>query len=109
MAQVTVDVNGKPNPVGCEDGQEAHVHELAKIFDEQVTQVAHAVGQLGEARLFLMGALMLADELSDLRARLAHAQADLAEIQGGQAEKELRAVTALDSAALKIEALIAKV
>ena len=54
MAQVTLSVNGRPYVVGCEDGQEAHLTELAKLFDTQVRQVSQDVGQLGETRLFLM-------------------------------------------------------
>ena len=29
MAQITIDINGKPYVVGCEDGQEAHLTEIA--------------------------------------------------------------------------------
>jgi cell division protein ZapA len=65
MAQINVEVNGRPYAVGCEDGQEAHLIELAKMFDHQVRQVGHDMGQLGDTRLFLMGALLLADELAD--------------------------------------------
>jgi cell division protein ZapA (FtsZ GTPase activity inhibitor) len=62
--------------VGCEDGQEAHLTELARLFDTQVRQVSQEVGQLGETRLFLMAALLLADELSDLRGRHAGLQSE---------------------------------
>ena len=71
MAQINVDVNGRPYAVGCEDGQEPHLQELAKLFDHQVRQVSQDMGQLGDTRLFLMGALMLADELYDAKSRLA--------------------------------------
>ena len=54
MAQVTLSVNGRPYVVGCEDGQEAHLTELARLFDTLVQQVSQDVGQLGETRLFLM-------------------------------------------------------
>jgi cell division protein ZapA len=77
MAQVTIEVNGRPYTVGCEDGQEGHLAQLAGLFDRQVREVGQEVGQLGETRLFLMGALLLADELFDVQARLAHAQTEL--------------------------------
>jgi cell division protein ZapA len=108
MGQVTIQVNGRPYPVGCEDGQEAHVQELAAVFDEQVRQVAAEVGQLAESRLFLMGALLLADELADLRARVGALQTDLARLQADRARSDLRAVAALEEAARQIEALGAK-
>lgn len=105
MAQVTLSVNGRPYVVGCEDGQEAHLNELARLFDEQVQQVSKDVGQLGETRLFLMAALLLADELSDLRGRMAGLQADHARLQSEAGTVEGRAVAALEAAARRIEKL----
>lgn len=67
MATVTVEVNGRPYAVGCADGQEERVRILAKQFDNQVRQVAGDVGHVGDLRLFLMSALILADELHEAR------------------------------------------
>ncbi|MBI1406394.1 MAG: cell division protein ZapA [Caulobacter sp.] len=105
MAQLNVTVNGKPFLVGCEDGQEHHLMELAATFDQQVQAVGKEVGQLGETRLFLMTALLLTDELSDLRMRLGHLQNELARSQSEQARIEMKAAAALESAARKIEKL----
>ena len=105
MAQVTLDVNGRPYVVGCEDGQEPRLHELAKLFDGHVRQVSRDLGQLGDSRLFLMGALLLADELSELKARHATLQAELGRLQSDHARVEARAVAALESAAKRIEKL----
>jgi len=105
MAQVTLSVNGRPYAVGCEDGQEAHLTELARLFDTQVRQVSQDVGQLGETRRFLMAAVLLADELSDLRGRLAGLQADHARLQSEAGTVEGRAVAALEAAARRIEKL----
>jgi cell division protein ZapA len=107
MAQVTVEINGKPYTVGCEDGQESHLRALAAVFDRQVRVVAQEVGALGETRLMLMGALLLSDELEEARARLAHVQKDLARVQSDYARAEARAVLALDAASKRIEALAA--
>ena len=105
MAQINVDVNGRPYAVGCEDGQEQHLIELAKMFDHQVRQVSQDMGQLGDTRLFLMGALLLADELADVRGRLGALQAEIARLQADRVRVETRAVTALESAAKRIEKL----
>ena len=105
MAQLTIEVNGRPYLVGCEDGQESHLRELAKLFDSQVQQLSGSVGQLGETRLFLMGALMMADELADARARLAHLQGEATRLRAELQTVETRASTALDAAAQRIEAL----
>ena len=67
MATVTVEVNGRPYPVGCADGQEERVKQLAAQFNDKVASVADQVGQVGDLNLFLMGALMLADELSEAK------------------------------------------
>src|SRR3954463_10207062 len=107
MAQLTIQVNGRPYTVGCEDGQEAHLREIPRLFDRQVRQVSQDVGQLGETRLFLMGALLLADELSDLKLRLAHAQSELSRLQADQGRVEGRAVQAIEAAAKRIEKLAA--
>lgn len=105
MAQINVDVNGRPYAVGCEDGQEAHLQELAKLFDHQVRQISHDMGQLGDTRLFLMGGLLLADELLDARSRLAALQVEVSRLQSERTRVESRAVSALESAAAKIEKL----
>jgi len=107
MAQVTVEVNGRPYAVGCEDGQEQHLLDLAKMFDQQVRHVSADMGQLGDTRLFLMGALLLADELSDAKGRLASLQAEVGRLQTERARLETRAVSALEAAALKVEKLAA--
>ncbi len=108
MAQLNININGRPYAVGCEDGQEAHLSELAKIFDRQVRQVSEDMGQLGETRLFLMGALLLADELMDAKARLPAVQAELARLQSDNARLESRAAAALEKAAVRIEKLAAE-
>jgi cell division protein ZapA len=98
MAQVTIEVNGRPYVVGCEDGQEQHLRDLAHLFDRQVRSVSQDMGQLGD-----MGALLMADELYDARQRLAAMQTELTRLQTGQSRTENRAVMALESAAKRIE------
>lgn len=70
MATVTVDINGRPYAVGCADGQEDRVRILARQFDANVRTVAGDVGHVGDLRLFLMAALVLADELHEARLSL---------------------------------------
>jgi cell division protein ZapA len=103
MAQVTIEVNGRPYVVGCEDGQEQHLRDLAHLFDRQVRSVSQDMGQLGDTRLLLMGALLMADELYDARQRLAAQQTELTRLQTAQSRVENRAVMALDNAAKRIE------
>ena len=105
MAQVNIDVNGRSYQVGCEDGQEAHLRELAAIIDKQVREVALEVGQLGDTRLLLMSALLMADELSEARRRMGANLAEVTRLQTEHAKAEARALAALEKAAEKIEAL----
>src|ERR1700710_1968273 len=105
MAQISVEVNGRPYAVGCEDGQENHLLELAKMFDHQVRQVGQDMGQLGDIRLFLMGALLLDDKLADARVRLNELQSELSRVQSDRGRLETRAVAALETAAKRIEKL----
>ncbi len=107
MGQVTVNVNGRPYVVGCEDGQEGHVERLAQEFDRQVREVGQQVGNVGELRLFLMAALVASDEVLDARARLAEAHRKLEQGQTSAQGGEARAIAALDAAAARIEALSA--
>ena len=107
MATVNVIVNGRPYSVGCEDGQEAHVEALARDFDRQVEEVGGQVGQVGDLRLFLMAALVTADELADAKLRLAQAHSQLANGPAA-ASPDPRVIAAIDGAASRIEALVAK-
>ncbi len=65
MAQVTIRINGYSYPVGCEDGQERHLEAMADEVDRRVDEIKAAAGTLGESRLLMLAALMLADELHD--------------------------------------------
>jgi cell division protein ZapA len=108
MAQVSIEVNGRAYVVGCEDGQERRLGELARTVDAQIRLVARDVGPLGETRLILMGALVMADEISDLRAQIDALRAEVAEAKAGVGRAELAAVAALEAAAARIETLAAE-
>ena len=106
MATVTIDVNGRSYSVGCEDGQEAHVASLARQYDAQVREVSAAVGQVGELRLFLMAALLAADEAYDFKHRLAEAKAEVARLRDSHAAIEDAAARAVNGAAQRLEDLV---
>jgi cell division protein ZapA len=107
MGQVTIHVNGKPYLVGCEDGEERRLEALAADFDAKVK--ALGVGSaLGETRLILMGALVLADEAVVMAERLAAANAEAERLRGQLDIADSRAVAALEAAAKKIESLAAR-
>ncbi|MDD2878042.1 MAG: cell division protein ZapA [Acidiphilium sp.] len=70
MAQVTIRINGYTYLVGCEDGQEEHLTDMASDIDRRITSIKAIGGQSGEARLLVLAALLLADELHDTKATL---------------------------------------
>ena len=70
MAQINVKVNGRSYAVGCDDGQEEHVGYLAEYIDKRMQELVGTVGQVGEARLMLLAALLIADDLSELYDRI---------------------------------------
>ena len=67
MAQVTITINGRNYPVACNAGEEGRIGELARYVDGKVKAFAKEIGAVGEARLLLLTALVLADELAEAR------------------------------------------
>ncbi len=67
MGQVNIRINGQPYELACDDGQESHLRGLAEMVDQQVADLARSVGQVGDARLLLMAALLICDELAEAR------------------------------------------
>ena len=65
MSEISRTINGRNYTVACEDGQEEHLGTLAEYVKTQVEDLAGSVGQIGDARLMLMVALLISDELSD--------------------------------------------
>lgn len=71
MGQVTVTINGRTYRLSCGDGDEARLLELAEHVRVRVEALAAEFGQVGDERLIVMAALLMADELLDARAQLA--------------------------------------
>ena len=65
MGQVSLTVNGRPFRVTCDDGQEGRIRRLGQYIDAKVAEFVGSVGQVGQARLLLLAALVVADELAD--------------------------------------------
>ena len=58
---VTIRLNGNPYQIGCGAGEEAHVSKLGEEVESIMQSLIASVGQIGEARLLVMVALILAD------------------------------------------------
>ena len=68
MAQVKLAIGGRNYDLACRAGDEEHLRALGVIVDARVADAGRAVGSSNEARQLVMAALLLADELADLRA-----------------------------------------
>ena len=67
MAQVSLQINGFGYVLGCADGEEEHLLMLAASLDRRIDEIKNVTGPIAESRALAMAALMLSDELHDLR------------------------------------------
>jgi cell division protein ZapA len=111
---VTIRLNGTPYQIGCGAGEEEHVARLGSEVEDILQQLVASVGQIGEARLLAMVALILADKASETGAsetgafETAASESAAAAIDNDAAKRaEDIAADALESAAAKISALAA--
>jgi cell division protein ZapA len=96
--------------MACGEGEEPHLEGLARLYDGKIDEMRQAFGEIGDMRLHVMAALMVADEVSELRQRVAAMERQLTTVQGdaGAADHRLnevedRAAEALMAAAERIE------
>jgi cell division protein ZapA len=106
MSQVTVTINGRQFRMACEDGQEGHLIKLAQDLDQRIDRLRGNFGEIGDARLTIMAALTVADELADIRSRLGRVEEELSSLQDARVASadHARATQAAISAALNAAA-----
>lgn len=109
MGQVTVKVNNRDYVVGCDDGEEAKIAGLSEMIDAKTHELVGRLGQVGEARLLLMAALLLADDLASAYGQLDGLRADLsrAREQVATVENEVGGIAALEQRLEKVAAALA--
>ena len=98
MAKADIRIRGRAYSVACAPGQEARLEGLGRQLDRRIESIAGAIGDIGEARLLLVAALALLDELE--AATRAEPPAP---------EVEVKATSALSDAAARIEAIAARI
>jgi cell division protein ZapA len=112
MPQISVTINGRQFRMACENGEEARLTNLAADLDARIATLRTRFGEIGDTRLTVMAALALADELSEVKEKLARLEPELATLQEasvisadrGQAT-QAAVVAALNAAAERIESL----
>jgi cell division protein ZapA len=70
MAQVTLRINGHAYTIGCNDGEEPHVLAMGEEVEKRIERAKALGAHSGEARLLVMAALFMADELHDVTTEL---------------------------------------
>ena len=110
MAQVSITINGRVYRMACDDGQEEHLVRLARDVDARIGQLRSAFGEIGDTRLAVMAAIMVADELSEMRRRVRAVEHDIEGLQDSRVSEVSRIeaserafADAIDGAASRIE------
>jgi cell division protein ZapA len=103
MANVIVNVAGRPYTMQCPDGEEAHLQELASLLDGEVTRIRQSVGSIGDIRLLVMSGLMVADRLSEALARVSALEDQLQAVKDARNNALAQAKTMEDAFSRRLE------
>jgi cell division protein ZapA len=115
MAQVNATIAGRQFRLACEDGQEEHLQALAHDLDQRIIDLRAKFGEIGDTRLTVMAALMVADELSEAARKIRRLEEETTALQDARVVASDRAkaasdavVNAFNSAAERIEGITKK-
>jgi len=110
MSHVNVSINGRQYRMACEEGQEVRLLNLAENLEARIRALRGKFGEIGDARLIVMAALTVCDELADAgnRIRTLEQEAnELRDFRNAAAERtrltQTAVVNALNAAAERIE------
>jgi cell division protein ZapA len=84
MAEVSVTINGRVYRMACDPGQEDHLARLGRELDQRIAQLRESFGEIGDTRLAVMAAIMVADELAELKRRLRTADQEVQSLKDGR-------------------------
>lgn len=119
MAEVNLSIRGKAYGIACDDGQESRVMEVGQYVDRRASDIASAGAASNENHLLVLTALVLADEVKELRESLRTAQANSnvrpsqqqaagAAVQGLSESDERRIVKSIEQLAIRIDSVAKK-
>jgi cell division protein ZapA len=110
MNHINVTINGRQYRMACEDGQEPRLLKLAEGLEERIESLRGKFGEIGDARLIVMAALTVCDELLDASGRIRTLEQELAGLRDMRVAAADRAkatqvavANALNAAADRIE------
>ena len=70
MSHINVTINGRQYRMACEEGQETRLLRLAESLESRIQSLRGKFGEIGDARLTVMAALTVCDELLDASSRI---------------------------------------
>jgi cell division protein ZapA len=115
MPTVNATIAGRQFRLACEDGQEEHLLTLARDMDERIEGLRKQFGEIGDTRLTVMAALMVADELSEAAHKMRRMEEELNGLRDARVVASDRAkaasdavVGAFNSAAERLEGITKK-
>jgi cell division protein ZapA len=110
MSHINVTINSRQYRMACEDGQEPRLLKLAEDLESRIAELRGKFGEIGDQRLEVMAALMIADELADARQRIRALEDELnglRDVRTAAAERaratQAAVAAALNKAAERIE------
>jgi cell division protein ZapA len=113
MANVVVNIAGRPYTMQCPDGEEDHLKDLAKLLDTEVGRIRQSVGAIGDIRQLVMAGLMVADRLSEATRKIEQLETDNQTLRESRnaavaqiKQQDENFARALDIAAEKLEELV---
>jgi len=84
MGEVNITISGRNYGISCQDGQEQRVHDLGAYVDQRLKSISQAGAATNESHLLVLTALMLSDEVFDLKENVG---ADTAQLEAAQANQ----------------------
>jgi cell division protein ZapA len=81
VGQVSVTLNCRTYQLECGAGEEAHLVALAEYLGFHVDTMKRKFGQVGDDRLVLMAALLVTDELWEMRRQAQELKTQMAELR----------------------------
>ena len=103
MSHINVTINGLQYRMACEDGQEDHLTQLADDFNRRIASLRGNFGEIGDQRLTVMAALMVADELSEASRRLTEVAQERDALRERGNVTQSAVVAALNAASERVE------
>ncbi|MGC1563564.1 MAG: cell division protein ZapA [Bradyrhizobium sp.] len=110
MSHINVTINGRQYRMACEEGQEVRLLKLAESFEARIGSLRGKFGEIGDARLTVMAALTVCDELLDANNRIRALEDELVALRDVRVAASDRAkatqiavANALNAAAERIE------